>query len=289
MLRGYIHIMLAAAFWGISATIAKFLFNNSIDPLIIVQTRVSFAFIILFSFLVILNRPALKIKWSHSYKFALLGILGVAGPNFTYYYSIKLTTVATAILLQYTVTVMVMLYGILILKESSAWYKWLALLLSLAGCFLAVGGFEPEAFHVNKLGLILGLLSAVTFAFLNIYGKILSSQYTRWTMMVFAFGFASLFWLIVNPPWKILAQNYSSQQWLIFVGFSMISILIPYIFYFLGLKYLQASRVIIISTLEPIVAILSAFIILGEFMSLPQILGGIMVIGAILLLQTHQE
>lgn len=281
--------MLAAGFWGISATIAKFLFNNSLDPLIIVQTRVSFAFIVLFLFLVILNRPALKIEWVHSYKFALLGIVGIAGPNFTYYYTIKLTTVATAILLQYTVTVMVMLYGILFLRESSTWYKWLALFLSLAGCFLAVGGLEPATFHINKLGLILGLLSAITFAFLNIYGKILSPMYTRWSMMVFSFGFASLFWLLVNPPWKIIAQNYSSQQWFIFIGFAMISILIPYFFYFLGLRYLQASRVIIISTLEPIVAILSAFLILGELMSPSQILGGVMVIGAIFLLQTHQE
>lgn len=289
MIRGYIHIMVGAAFWGISATIAKFLFNNSIDPLIIVQTRVSFAFVVLFLVLLTLNRPALKIEWSCSYKFALLGILGIAGPNVTYYYAIKLTSVATAILLQYTVTVMVMLYGILILKESNTWYKWMALILSLAGCYFAVGGLESAAFHTNKVGLILGLLSAVTFAFLNIYGKVLSSLYTRWSIMVFSFGFASLFWLLVNPPWKILAQNYSFQQWLIFIGFSMISILIPYIFYFLGLKYLQASRVIIISTLEPIVAILSAFLILGELMSPFQILGGVMVIGAIILLQTHQE
>jgi drug/metabolite transporter (DMT)-like permease len=51
----------------------------------------------------------------------------------------------------------------------------------------------------------------------------------------------------------------------------------------------ESSRAIITSTLEPIVAIASAAVFLGELLEGLQILGSIIVIGAVALLQFHPE
>ena len=67
---------------------------------------------------------------------------------------------------------------------------------------------------------------------------------------------AAVFWIVVNPPWKIVAQHYSGAQWLLMVLFSITSMLIPFSLYFTGLQHLDATRAIVTACLEPVWAIL---------------------------------
>ena len=54
----------------------------------------------------------------------------------------------------------------------------------------------------------------MTFAFYNVYGQHLLQIYQRWTVLVYSLFGAAVFWIVVNPPWKIAAQHYSGAQWL---------------------------------------------------------------------------
>ena len=69
---------------------------------------------------------------------------------------------------------------------------------------------------------------------------------------------ASLFWLVVNPPWKIAAAHYSGEQWLFLLLFSLLSVLAPFSFYFAGLQHLEPTRAIVVSCLEPVFSIVIA-------------------------------
>ena len=60
-------------------------------------------------------------------------------------------------------------------------------------------------------------LAAVSFAFYNVYGQHLVQIYPRWTVLVYSLFGAAVFWQVVNPPWKIVAQHYSGAQWLFVV------------------------------------------------------------------------
>ncbi|HLX12545.1 MAG TPA: DMT family transporter, partial [Bacteroidota bacterium] len=106
--RGYLLIIAATCFWGSSATIAKFLFAHQYGTFIIVQMRMSLSAIALALVLAIFRRDAFKINLRDLHRFVLLGICGMAGSNFFYYYTIKVTTVATAILLQYMAPIVVL-------------------------------------------------------------------------------------------------------------------------------------------------------------------------------------
>jgi drug/metabolite transporter (DMT)-like permease len=108
-------------------------------------------------------------------------------------------------------------------------------------------------------------------------------------MTFYAIAFASLFWAIVNPPWNVLAQSPSSEAWGGLVVLALISVLIPHSLYFAGMQYVAASRAIISSTLEPVVAMVSAAVVLGELLKHVQIVGAVFVVGAILLLQFKKE
>ena len=87
------------------------------------------------------------------------------------------------------------------------------------------------------------------------------------------------FWLVLNPPWKIAAQHYSSVQWLFMLIFSIASMLIPFSLYFTGLQHLDATRAIVTACLEPVWAILLTAMILGELVTPIQVVGIVVVSG----------
>jgi len=287
--KGYLMIMAAAIFWGCSATAAKLLLNQHVDTILIVQTRVTFSALLLLLFYLLFKPNILRVKLNDLWRFALLGVLGVAGSNFTYYFTIKESTVATAIILQYTAPLLVMAYTTLVGEERFTTLKLVAAMVSLAGCFLAVGAYDTSTLRLSGAGLISGIGSMFSFAFLNVYTRHVLQRYNVWTMTFYAIAFASLFWLIVNPPWTVITQSPSSGAWGGLAVLAIISILIPHSLYFAGMQYVVASRAIITSTLEPVIAMMSAALFLAELLQPFQLMGAVLVIGAIMLLQLRKE
>jgi drug/metabolite transporter (DMT)-like permease len=87
----------------------------------------------------------------------------------------------------------------------------------------------------------------------------------------------------------ILNANYSIEDWKVFGIIALISILVPYSLYYYGLKHIQSSKAIIISTLEPVVAIFSEWLFLNGKMGMIQMFGAVLVIAAIVVLQRDSK
>ncbi len=288
-LKGYIAISLAAIMWGVAASVAKSFFNKAYEPLILVQMRVTLSFAVMFLFFHTTNRSLLVFRLRDIPHVLIVGILGVAGSNYFYYAAIKETNVSTSILVQYTAPIMVMLYAVLFQKEKLTVAKLSALILSIGGIVLAVGAYNPEVIKGSQKGIIFALLAAVSFSIFNISGKSLTQKYSIWTGLIYLLGAATLFWSFINTPLDIVRANYSAEDWKVFCIIALISILIPYSLYYYGLKHIQSSKAIIISTLEPVVAIVSEWLFLNGKMGILQITGAVSVITAILLLQRDSK
>lgn len=288
-LKGYILILIAALFWGIAATIAKFLFEFEINPLDLVQTRVTFSAVIMMGYFFLFKRRFLVISLEDIHMFVLLGLIGIAGSNFTYYFTIQNTNVATAILLQYMAPLLVFFYAAISKSESLNFFKLLAGGISIGGCYLVVAGKDFSLITISQLGLLSGIASAFCWAFANVYLKLILKKYSVWTTLAYSFIVASIFWLVINPPWNYIKNDYSGNIWIVFFVFAVISVLIPHTLYFNGLRYITPSRAIITATFEPIVAILSAYFLLQDYLNWIQIIGAVLVISAILILQLKQE
>jgi drug/metabolite transporter (DMT)-like permease len=288
--RGMLFVVLAVALWGGSASLAKFLFQTRYDPLIITQTRSSLSFLLLAAYFVVVDRSVFRIRVAELYKFALIGIIGIAATNFTYYFTVKESTVATAILVQNVAPVVVMIYAVAISREEElTGIKVISLLCALCGCFFAVSGGSLSDVRLTGWSLLTAPASMLTYAFMLIYSKRTLRQYGVWTTLVAGLGFAAVFWLFINPPWAIAAKGYGTGDWGIFLGFAVASILLPYIFFAKGLKILEATTVGILTTLEPVIAILVAWFALGESINAVQIAGAAGVVGSVLLLQVRRD
>ncbi len=267
---------------------------GAIDPLMLAQARSTISLLILAPILLLRSRPSLGVRGNHLAQFFLLGILGIAGSNYFYYFAIEKTTVATAIVLQYVAPVWVLLYMLARRLQRPTALRISGVLLAVIGCALAVGevaarGRFPwlviSGVRFNPLGVAAAELAAVTFAFYNVYAQHLLQIYQRWTVLVYSLLGAAAFWILVNPPWKIAAQHYSGGQWLFMLVFSITSMLIPFSLYFIGLQHLDPTRAIVTACLEPVWAILLTAMILGELVSPMQVVGIVVVLAATIVIQ----
>jgi len=300
-LRGYFFIASAAFLWGVSAALGRAVFTGKlplggtalspVDPLILSQTRTTFSLAVL-GLLLVGSQGWQRIKLprrdlAHCF---FLGTLGVAVSNYFYYVAIQRTNVATAIIVQYTAPVWVLLYVVARGQQKLSLQKAVAVALAVAGIALVIGivGAKPNegrSLHLDSYGLIAALLASFSFAFYNVSGHRILARYDRWRVLVWTLAPAAAFWLVVNPPWKIMAAHYTSAQWLFLFVFSMISVLGAFSLYFLGLQYLEPTRAIIASCLEPVFSILLAALLLGEILRPVQTVGIILVLAAIVIVQ----
>jgi drug/metabolite transporter (DMT)-like permease len=129
------------------------------------------------------------------------------------------------------------------------------------------------------------LLAAFSFAFYNVFGHGMLMRYDRWTVLLYTTFGASLFWMAVNPPWKIAAAHHSAGQWLFLLVFAVVSALAPFSLYAAGLQHLDPTRAIVASCLEPVFAIVIAAMALGEVVQPIQAVGIALVLMAILVVQ----
>ncbi|HEY1676175.1 MAG TPA: DMT family transporter [Candidatus Sulfotelmatobacter sp.] len=298
-LRGYFFIASAAFLWGISAALGRAVFTGKlalagesqhpIDPLILSQTRTTFSLLVLLAVLLGrggLTRIAVPLRdLAHC---LALGILGVAVSNYYYYVAIQRTSVAVAIILQYTAPVWVLLYVVLRGQQKLSLQKIAAVAVAIAGIVLTigiVGGNSGSPFRLDTYGLIAGLVASFSFAFYNVAGHRVLARHDRWRVLTWTLFSASLFWLVLNPPWRVLASHYTAAQWAFLLVFSLISVLGAFSLYFLGLQYLEPTRAIIASCLEPVFSILLAAAFLAEGVRPVQTIGIVLVLAAIVIVQ----
>jgi len=299
-LRGYFYIASAALSWGISATLGRAAFTGhllpggaslaAIDPLILSQSRATLSLAVLLPILLARRGwAALKIPRHDLVKLVVLGVLGVAASNYLYYVAIQRTNVATAIILQYTAPVWVLLYTAVRGAQRPSWRRTAAVALAVLGCALAVGLVGSGGFRVDPIGVAAALLAAFSFAFYNVGGHSVLARYDRWKVLLWVLVGTAGFWMLVNPPWKVMAAHYGRAQWAFMAVFSLVSVLLPFSCYFAGLQHLEPTRAIVASCLEPVFSIVIAAVALGELLRSVQTVGIVLVLFAIVLIQMPER
>jgi drug/metabolite transporter (DMT)-like permease len=263
---------------------------QQLDVQILSQARVTISFLVLAILLLLVRgKKAYAMSVGDGLRCMVLGVLGVAGSNFFYYYAIKVTSVSIAIIVQYTAPVWVLLYMVSRRYERLTAARVVAVGAALAGIVLVIGIRDVQTGQLAWKGVLASLLAAFSFSFYNVYGRRLLAAHDRWQVIAYALLGTSLFWLVLNPPWKIAAAHYSREQWIFLTVFAFTSMLVPFSFYYAGLRHLDPTRAIVTSCLEPVFTILIAATFLAERLGWLQVLGIVLVLAATGVVQAPQS
>ena len=280
---GYIAVIFAAAMWGIGGAVAKFLFNEAISPYVLVKVRLLLSFFILAIILLLYNPKLLYIPRREIGYFARLGILGMAMLQFFYFLTISLTSVATAVFLQYLSPILIAVYMSRWEKIQLSDLQKTSVVAAVLGgllIMLAAGGGQT----LTMAGMISGLAAAGAAAFNTLYMRRGVREYHPVTVLTYSLGFGALFWWLAVPfAWD--ADMLTARHLWMFSYVVFFSTIIPFFLFFLGVRFLSAANVSITSSLEPVIAAVAAYVALGESMTLLQMLGGLLVTLAVVLLQ----
>jgi drug/metabolite transporter (DMT)-like permease len=284
--RGVVMIVGAATCWGAMAAVIKLLFRErGVDPLLLVVIRAYLATLILFAGLAIIAPARLRISRVGLRAAALVGIGGLLTNNYLYFQAIHLTSVAMALLLQYQAPVLVAIYGALVNRQRVSFRLGLSLLLTVLGCALVVRIYDPAAIRLNLVGVLAGLGTAFSFAFYILTSRAALRSTGSWTLVAYGYLAASLAWLPVVPPWRILAADFPLETWGGFLAVATVGTVIPFGLFIGGLAHLPPAPASILAMLEPVVAAVAAYLILGETLLPLQILGGLLVLAGVVVVE----
>ena len=294
--RGYFFVATATLCWGAAAVVGKAIFKGSlfaghalISPAVLTQTRTTFTVLVFGPILLLrFGRRIFSIARRDLVLCGLAGTLGVACSNFFYYYAVQKSTVSLAITVQYTAPLWVLIYMVVRGRERATFQRTAAALVAMIGTALAIGVFQSGV-KFSLIAVLSALLASFGYAFYNVAGQGLVTRNHQFTVMFYLLLGAAILWTLVNPPWKLMAQNFSGQQWGFLFLFACLSMVLPYMLYLSGLKYLDPTRAVITSCLEPVFAILFAVLFVGESLRTLQIAGIVAVLVATVMVQLKPE
>jgi drug/metabolite transporter (DMT)-like permease len=290
--RGYFFVATATFCWGAAAAVGKYIFNGGlfaghslISPVVITQARTTFSVLVLGPILLLrFGRCIFSISRKDLWLCALVGTLGVACSNFFYYLAVQKSTVSLAITIQYTAPLWVLIYMVARGRERATLQRTTAALIAMVGTALAIGVFQ-SGIKFSLIAVGSALLASFGYAFYNVAGQGLVTRNHQFTVMFYLLLSAAAMWTVVNPPWKLMALNFSGRQWAFLFVFACLSMVLPYMLYLSGLKYLDPTRAVITSCLEPVFAILFAVLFIDESLRMLQIAGIVAVLVATVMVQ----
>jgi drug/metabolite transporter (DMT)-like permease len=294
--RGYFFIATATLCWGAAAVFGKAIFTGNlfagralISPVVLTQTRTSFSVLVLAALLLLrFGRRIFQINRHDLALCGLVGTLGVACSNYFYYLAVQISTVALAITVQYIAPVWVLLYMVGRGREKATLQKTAAALVAMAGTALAIGVFQ-SAIQFSTIAVGAALLASFGYAFYNIAAQGLVTRHHPLTVMFYVLLSSALMWTVVNPPWRLVALQLSGRQWQFLFLFACLSMVLPYMLYLSGLKFLDPTRAVITSCLEPVFAILFAWLFINETLRPLQVVGIVAVLVATVTVQVSPK
>jgi drug/metabolite transporter (DMT)-like permease len=283
---GYLLAAVAAAMFAVNGSIAKLLIEDGVSPAHLSQLRVTVAFVMLAGALAVVDRRRLRIARADVPRMAWLGLAGVAIVQLSYFLAIERMPISVALVIQFTGPAMVLLWLRLAHGRRLKPSLYGAVALSVAGSALVVEVFDAGA--IDGLGVVYALVAAVTFAIYLVGFERVGRSYDAFTTLAWGLGFATLFWLLVSPPWTFPVGDLDSAgDILLALGVVVIGTLAPFLLNVTALRHLPAARVGVIATLEPVLATLVAWAIHDEALTGIQIAGGLLVVAAVAWVQSH--
>jgi len=268
----------AGAMWAIEVIVGKFLLS-SLSFIQVAASETFFAAIVSLAY-ALLSGKSLKLKSSKLGDILLIGIVGSVLAPVAYFLGLSLTLAVNATLLAHLQPLFISILGFTFLGEKIRRNDVIGgLIIGFAAILITCRSIENLiALKFGNLGDVIILFATLGWAIVAIPGKRLSKVVESTLIVGYRFLVASAVFL---PMLIILGQPIIESIYQLILG---LVAGLGYIFYYEGLKRLKASQVALTELSSPFFTAILAYLIFGEYLSIMQIIGAIMLFMGLTLL-----
>ena len=273
---GILLIAISAASFGTLAIFGRYAYAASMDTFTMLFLRFTISAVIMAAFMILRREafPGGRVLW----QLIGMGALGYVGQSFMYLTAINYASAGLVALLLYLYPFFVAVLATLVLHEKVSTLKIVALVLALLGTSLTVG---PAGGH--WVGALMAIAAALIYSVYIIVGTHVMKNVSAVQSSTVIFASAGVVFGMLTawhgPHWPV-----TSSGWLAMLGIVLIATVIPVVTFLAGLERIGPTNASMLSTLEPVVTVLLAAWLFGERLSLLTLLGGGLILLAVILL-----
>lgn len=259
--KGFSLAIAAAILWGVSGTLAQFLFQKrEINVEWLITVRMLLSGICLLSFAKTSERaPIFKIWKPKNDRLQLLAfsIFGMLAVQYTYFAAIKHSNAATATVLQYAGPIIIAIYLAFKHKRLPSLLELFAIILAIIGTFLLVTNGNINTLVISNTALFFGLASAVALAIytlmpITLLSKHKSSVVIGWSLLCGGIAFS-----FMKSPWDIQGV-WDTKTYLFTALIILFGTVFPFYFYLTSVKLIGGQKASLLASAEPLSATLLA-------------------------------
>lgn len=259
--------------WGVLGVFSKGLLDVGVSPLEIAFWRALLgggAFVLHAA----LTRRLLPRSGADLASFAGFAVVGVALFFTSLNLAIDAGGISLAFILLYSAPLFVTLLAWLLLGEPLTGRKALLAGVAVAGVALvSLGG--GQGIRVSLPSVAWGLTAGLAYSTYYIFGKWALARYHPVTIYALILPLGAL---LLSPLVRFAPK--SPTAWLLLALIALVSTYLAYLLYYLGLGRVEASRAVLVATIEPVVAAALAAALFGERFGPLGLVGSVLVLGA---------
>ncbi len=210
-----------------------------------------------------------------------LGLLGVTVMSGLYHLAITFLPANVAALVFSCNPVFVVLFAVPVLSEKITLRKLAAAALCLTG-ILALA--RDRAAGVSLTGLLLMLAAIIIFALYTVLFKKMTPHYGALPVTAFASLTGGIFLLPLAlgvEGWPVAA--YSPADWMGITYLALVGTALGYFLFIYGISHVEAGAGSMAFFLKPFLAALFAWMVLGEALTVPMLIGGALILGGMVI------
>ena len=266
----------SAASFGVMPVLAKVAYDDGAEPIGVLSVRFALAAVVLLV-LARARREALP-RGRAAGTLVALGAVGYVGMSLCYFFALERISAGLTALLLYFYPALVVVLGAVFLRSRPRPAALACVAFATIGTVLTIGPVQGG----QGLGVLLGLGSALVYAsYILLSSRVhgVGPFATAATVMSAGAVVMGLLALLTQPQLPS-----APQAWLALAGVALVGGVLAVATFFAALRLLGPTDTAVVSTVEPVISIGVAAVVLGERLGPVQVAGGVVVLAAVAVL-----
>lgn len=295
---GVLMYLVAAFLFGLNGALAKLAISSGLDVTRLTELRNAGAMAVLVAFVLATDRAAFRVPRDQWLFLLAYGVVAFVLVQFLYFFTISRLPLGIGTLLSFLAPVVVVLWVRFGRRQQVGARLWVGIALTLLGLGLVAQVWQGMT--LDPVGLLSGLAVAVCLALYWLLGE--SGQRRRDPVSLTMWGFilATATWSVLAPwwtfPWSQLGMDTPATvtgfkalpTWAVMAWVVVFGTVIPFLLVLGSLRRIGAQRAGVVATTEPLWAGAIAVVVLGESLTIIQVIGAVIVIAGIIAAETSR-